>query len=216
MRVRSRLAVAALAVAALAVAACVINPDSRSRSVERAATDGRGGWIVLSLAFDVRIEGELIAADSDGLRVLTAVGLVTIPLADVVGARLWAWEAELSGNLVWGTVGTASTASHGFFLILTAPVWIGATALITAIEARRPIIEYPEHGIGDLARWARFPQGVPSGVHASDVIHQDRAPVGSEPASHGPPGGAPAAPAPTPGAPGSGSSAGSGAGSDSP
>lgn len=200
----------ALAVVAATAAACAINPDSRGRTLERVITDGRGGWIVVQLTSGAEASGELIAADTDAIRVLTSVGLLVVPPREVASARLWAWETELSGVIAWGTIGTVSTISHGFFLVFSAPVWIGATSLITAIESRKPIVDYPEHGLSDLARWARFPQGMPRTVYPGDLIDQARAPVGSAPAGHGPPGTTDA-----PG-PGSGSAAGSGAGSDSP
>jgi hypothetical protein len=198
----------ALVVAATA-AACAINPDSRGRTLERVVADGRGGWIVVQLTSGAEASGELIAADGDSIRVLTSVGLLVVPPREVVSARLWAWETELSGVIAWGTIGTVSTISHGFFLIFTAPIWVGATSLITALESRKPIVDYPEQGLSELARWARFPQGMPRTVQPGDLIDQARAPVGSAPAGHGPPGttGAPG--------PGSGSAAGSGAGSDS-
>lgn len=201
-----------LALAAVAAAACASNPDTRGRTLERAVTDGHGGWIVVQLSSGAEASGELIAADSDAIRVLTSVGLLVVPPREVASARLWAWDAQLGDTIVWGTVGTVSTISHGFFLVFSAPVWIGATSLITAIESRKPIVDYPEHGLVDLARWARFPQGMPRSLHSGDLIDQARAPVGSAPAGHGPPG---TTGAPGPGS-GSGSAAGSGAGSDAP
>src|SRR5262249_27361043 len=101
MRTRDRFVSAALAAFAVA-AACVINPDPRSRSLERAVTDGRGGWVVVDVRSGAGAEGELIAVDPDAIRVLTTVGMVAVPLNSIAGARLWTWEAEHTGALVWG------------------------------------------------------------------------------------------------------------------
>lgn len=204
--------VVALALAAGGLTACAINPDPRTRPIDTAVRDGRGGWIVVTLASGVELEGELISVDSDAVRVLTTLGLVPVAPSEVAAARLWAWDPIIGGTIVWGGLGTASTVSHGFFLIFSAPVWVLTTTLVASIESRQPRLAYPDHSWSEVSRWARFPQGMPAGLHGNDLIHQDRAPVGTQPAQHGPPG----APVPAPGA-GSGEAggaAGSGAGSD--
>lgn len=208
--------VRALAIAA-ALAGCAFNPDPRTRPIDTAIRDGRGGWIVITLASGVRLEGELISVDRDAVRVLTTLGLVPLPQREITAAKLWAWDPKIDGVVVWGSLGTASTVSHGFILIFSAPVWLLTTTVVASIESRHPRLEYPDHGWAELGHWARFPQGLPPGLRGDDLIHQDRAPVGTQPAQHGPPG----APAPSPGAGsgepggGPGADAGSGAGSGS-
>jgi hypothetical protein len=173
------------------VAACAFNPDPRKRTLEHVVTDGRGGWIAVELTSGTRVEGELIAAGPDAIRVLTSAGLFALAPAGIRSARLWAWDPATEGVILGGSLGTLSTISHGVFLVFSAPLWIVTTTLISTIESRTPITDYPGHGWADFARWARFPQGLPAHLKASDLAHQDRAPVEPAPAPQGPSGGDP-------------------------
>ena len=198
----------AVVVLAAGFAACASNPDPRKRPIDVAVTDGRGGWIAASLGPRVEIEGELISVDTGAIHVMTRLGLVSLPLTQVTEARLWEWDPKIDGTVVWGSLGTVSTVSHGFFLVLSAPAWILITSVVASVESRHPILDYPDHPWPEFARWARFPQGMPPGLRPDDLLHQDRAPHGSQPAQHGPPG------ADTPAA-GSGAGSGTGSGSGS-
>jgi hypothetical protein len=185
----------------LALAACAINPDPRTRPIELVARDGHGGWIVVTDLHGTEIAGELIAIDPGAVRVLDPTGLVSVARSDVASARLWAWDAEHGSVLVWGGLGTLSTISHGFFLLISAPIWMVTTTVTTAVATHAPIVSYPGAGWDKLAIWARFPQGMPPGVFAGDLVQQHRAP--------------PAPVAPAPAAPAEPPTAGSGAGSGS-
>lgn len=183
----------------LAVAACATNPDPRTRPVDLVVRDGYGGWIVVTARQGAEVSGELIAIDPDAVRVLGPTGLISIARSDVASARLWAWDGEHARVAVWGTLGTISTISHGFFLVFSAPVWILTTTITTVVETHAPIVSYPDDGWDKLAIWARFPQGTPPGVYTGDLVQQHRAPAPAPPAA-----GTPAAP------PAAGSGAGSG------
>jgi hypothetical protein len=191
----------------LALAACATNPDPRIRPIELVVLDGHGGWIVVTDRHGAEIAGELIAIDPGAVRVLGATGLVSVARSDVASARLWAWEGEHGRVGVWGGLGTLSTISHGYFLLISAPIWLITTGITTAVETYAPIVSYPGDGWDKLAIWARFPQGMPPGVYAGDLVQQHRAPA--------PPAAAPApsppavAPAPPPPAAGSGAGSGS-------
>jgi len=182
----------------LALAACAINPDPRTRPIELVARDGHGGWIVVTDRQGAEIAGELIAIDPGAVRVLGTTGLVSVARSDVASARLWAWDAEHGRVGVWGGLGTLSTISHGFFLVISAPIWLVTTAVTAAVATHAPIVSYPDDGWDKLAIWARFPQGMPAGVYAGDLVQQHRAPAPAPPAVE------PAAP------PAAGSGAGSG------
>ena len=169
----------------LAVASgCASNPDPRRRSIEAAARDGHGGWIAVQVRGDAQFSGELIAIDPGRLwllGVMPRAQLLTIARADVTSARLWAWETE-EGRLVGlGVLGTLSTPSHGFFLVLSAPTWVIVTTLLASIESRASILDYPGDAWDKLAIWARFPQGMPAGLRDGDLLPQRRAPAPAGP-----------------------------------
>ncbi|HMG24646.1 MAG TPA: hypothetical protein VK607_25090 [Kofleriaceae bacterium] len=165
-------------VLALAATGCAFNPDPRTRPIDKVALDGHGGWIVVTRRSGAETAGELIAVDPDAIRVLTPAALVAIERPAIVRARLWAWDAEHGGYALWGTAGTLSTVSHGFFLILSAPVWVLTTTITSSVESRASIVDYPDHGWDKLAVWARFPQGMPPGLHGNDLVRQRRPPPG--------------------------------------
>jgi hypothetical protein len=160
----------------VAATACVSNPDVRPRTIEGIVRDGRGGWIVVTQRNGAQIDGELIAVDPGDVRVLTATGLVSIAKPAVETARLWAWQTQPGSIAVWGTAGTLSTISHGYWLVFSAPIWLLATTIVASVESRSSIVDYPDDGWDKLSRWARFPQGLPAGLTGRDLFHQDRAP----------------------------------------
>lgn len=193
----------------LAVAACASSPDPRgTRSVDQVARDGHGGWIIVTARHGAEIAGELIAIDPGAIRVLGSTGLISIARSDVESARLWAWDGEYGRLVAWGGLGTASTISHGYFLVISAPIWIITTAITAAVESRAPLLHYPDDGWDKLAIWARFPQGTPPGVFAGDLVQQHRTPPAPAPA--------PPAPSPALPPPAAGSGAGSGSADRSP
>ena len=65
---------------------------------------------------------------------------------------------------LWTVAGTLSTASHGVALLLSAPAWIIGGSVATTKVSHAPLITYPSRPWSDLARYARFPQGLPIGL----------------------------------------------------
>jgi len=162
-----------------ATTACASNPDPRGRTIEAVQRDGHGGWISIATSSAPTIDGELISVELDGLRVLAVTpqpGVVFVSKARFRSARLWAWETEHGKLLGWGSAGALSTASHGFFLIFTFPIWLLTMTVTASIESRASQLEYPDDGWETFSIWARFPQGLPSGLRDLDLMHQDRSP----------------------------------------
>jgi hypothetical protein len=190
-----------LVILVVATAACVSSPDPRGRSIATVQRGGHGGWIQVTARDGQRISGELISVEPTGIRVLAVVpasGSVFLPKADIRSARLWAWETEHGTPTAWGLLGTASTVSHGYLFVLSAPVWLIVTGLVGHLESRASTIDYPREGWEEIAIWARFPQGMPAGLRDSDLIRQERLPpappTGAAPGDVAPPAGEPAAP----------------------
>lgn len=118
--------------------------------------------------------GELIAVGSSHMILRQGAKLVAIPVEEIDSATVAAYrttEYEVTG---WGALGTLSTASHGFFFVLSAPVWILATSIAAAIESRSALIT-DIRPFRWLVPYARFPQGLPAGGNLFERS-QDRAP----------------------------------------
>jgi len=129
-----------------------------------------GGWLQVHYSKNDSLKqstmGELIALSSDSLYVLGRnENLHVIAVADVTHARLVEYKShhgELGG---WIALGTLSTVSHGWYLILTAPLlWIFAGTLAASSRSYDPIIDYPRYSFNEFKAYARFPQGLPKNL----------------------------------------------------
>ncbi len=170
---RTRELVAALALATFATA-CVSNPDPRQPTIQKMQTEGVGGWIVATSTAGWQVQGELISITREYVHILRVgqpgAALVYVRTADVAKASVYTYEYE-GGLGVFGLLGTLSTISHGFFLALTAPVWIISTAIAVAAESAHVELEYPEdNSLEELSRWARFPQGIPPNIDEEALL----------------------------------------------
>jgi hypothetical protein len=157
-------------VLALALAACVTNPDPRQPSLSTMQHSGLGGWIVITMRGGGVFAGELIAVEQVTIRMLDGTSqLRSVPIRDIDKAELYTYVSE-GGLGGWAAVGTLTTISHGFFLVLTAPLWILSGSIAGISESRHVVVRYPDDGLPALARWARFPQGLPAGVGEAGVL----------------------------------------------
>ncbi|MEO8707363.1 MAG: hypothetical protein ABI867_45465, partial [Kofleriaceae bacterium] len=173
--------------------ACATNPDPRRRSVAAAERTGYGGWIVVTMRDHAKVEGELIAIDPAYIYILAFLpagpSLVNVQTESIEDAELFAYERE-GGFGAWGIIGGLSTVSHGFFAVFTLPVWIISSGLASALESRSVIATLSDAGMPGLAKWARFPQGIPPGLdERALLVPHTRLPVG-------PPGAMPGTPPP--------------------
>jgi hypothetical protein len=105
--------------------------------------------------------GELLAVDDLYLYVLTDGRVRAIERRKVtqVSVELYASQAGQAG--LWTALGTVSTVSHGFFLVITAPVWLATGISVTAGAAATNDLEVRDDKLGPLYQFARFPQGLP-------------------------------------------------------
>lgn len=115
---------------------------------------------------EARAEGELIAVGTDTVFLLSAEGLIAIPMRAITRATLTAYDAQWGGLAAWSTFGTVSTLSHGYGLIVSAPVWILTGSIATASASRAPRRQYRSGAEvwREFRKFARFPQGLPPGV----------------------------------------------------
>lgn len=139
-----------------------------------AQRDAYGGWIQVDFNTGVRrntVHGELIAATSDSVHVLTSDSLVAVPTASVIAGTLTAFDAQHGALRLWTVLGAVSTLSHGFALVLTAPAWAIAGSVATASASKTPRVESTDPLL--LRMYARFPQGLPPGLDARTLRQKD-------------------------------------------
>ncbi len=162
---------------------------------QEAQREAFGGWIHLEFgappefgaARDPRdVVGELIAISDDSVFVLSGRTLTARALDSVPRATLEAYDSR-SGDVAQMTLGgTLATFTHGFGLVLTAPLWIimgtASSASLsrqgrltvdgTADSASKRRGGRPGWGRAswkDLRLYARFPQGLPPGLDRAQL-----------------------------------------------
>ena len=145
---------------------------------EEVAWQGYGGWAEVTVVSEktnrIRVKtnfmGELIALDDDSVYVLVDEGLRATSVDSVWRIRLFYYNSkwgELSG---WTFLGILSTASHGWFAPLSAPIWLISGSMIASTRSKQPMLQYTVgHSkeillFDDMPKYARFPQGLPRGV----------------------------------------------------
>jgi hypothetical protein len=157
------------ALLALLLAGCTATspaPPTARRTIQQAQRDPHGAWINVTTSSG-EVAGELLAVEREALVVESTRGFQRIPIASVRKVSLAWFEADNSGIIAWNLVGTLSTLSHGFFLVLTAPLLWWVPGSISARSASRQGYASAEAGelvkLHSFARFARFPGGLPPG-----------------------------------------------------
>jgi hypothetical protein len=115
------------------------------------------------------MSGELIAINGDSVYLLTDAGLVGTPLTRVDRLVVSGYDSKTREISLGGVAGIISTASHGLFAIISAPVWIITTVSASAAQSHLPQESYPAEDLNRLRKYARFPQGLPEGVSGEEL-----------------------------------------------
>lgn len=130
------------------------------------SSDPYGGWVDIHCKNE-RIMGELIAVTKDTLFVANDL-LHAVGSADILTARLAFYHPSNLGGVV--ALGTISTLSHGFILILSAPLWLIVGSVTAYLRSDEPLIDYPEKPLEKFVPFARFPQGLPPGLDRQAIL----------------------------------------------
>lgn len=161
MRARS----AALLLAALAGCATPSAPAGWLPKAENLGKSHRGAWVEIEYRGekgDRVLGGELLAVSKNDVWILVRGEIVELASEAVDGGRVHVHE-PLSGAplAAWAVLGGLSTISHGFFLVLTVPLWtLGGTASALAQQYSGSYrFRHPK----EVSAFARFPQGLPPG-----------------------------------------------------
>ncbi|MGD9546432.1 MAG: hypothetical protein AB7V45_02685 [Candidatus Krumholzibacteriia bacterium] len=129
-----------------------------------AQSDVYGGWIsIVPAEGRGRLVGEFIAVDPDSVYVLNGWGLQAIARERVRKARVSGYQKD-GGLSNWTALGTTSTLSHGYGLVLSLPLWIIVGTASSGGYSRECSLEYPREPWEEMAAFARFPLGPPAGM----------------------------------------------------
>ncbi len=109
-------------------------------------------------------QGELLGLDAEGRMYIEVPNGAVI----AIGAKGPRVHIDLRPSHsteygVWGVLGTLSTASHGYFLVISAPIWILVSIPVAVSAADKTTLEAPAESV-PLEQFARWPQGVPASV----------------------------------------------------
>ena len=106
-------------------------------------------------------EGELLAIDGASVYLLIDGRTVIVERARLEEASVEIHDAEGTVMVAWTLLGTLSTASHGFLLIVSAPVWM-LGGLMSGLSAGVENDAVASNDVLDALRSrARFPAGLP-------------------------------------------------------
>jgi hypothetical protein len=95
--------------------------------------------------------------------VLNKSGVTDIPAAEIKRTRLELYDENKIVGL-WAALGTLFTLSHGFYLVLSAPIWVISGISGAVGESRSGIVEIEGSSPEEFRKYARFPQGLPAGI----------------------------------------------------
>lgn len=126
-----------------------------------------GGWISVDYQTNrlkSEIHGELIAVAPDSIFVLAADRFWAIPAKQITKAKLTAYDPNVGPLALWSFLGTLSTASHGFVLIISAPIWIISGTAASSAQSYQPQLSFPKKPWNEFRKYARFPGGLPQGL----------------------------------------------------
>jgi len=169
--------VGAIALFGADAAGCASNtaPPGWLRPAEDVQLEARGAWIEVIVADTGssemlgRVDGELIAAEPDSLFVLTYDGLELVPVERVRHVKVTPWWIDRSSFSTWLALGTLSTLSHGFGLLLSAPVWLLGGGAAAAQGSGAGQFRSDAANTLVLRFFARFPQGLLPGIDRAAI-----------------------------------------------
>lgn len=136
------------------------------------ANSGWGGWIRLTVTTDSGrkiVGGELIAAHDDSIFVMApGDSLRAIPHAALWKAELVEFDPRQGDVQMLAFLGVLSTLSHGWYSVLSAPIWMIAGASVTRVAVNEAMTKSTVATA--LRPHARFPQGIPPTLDRTTLL----------------------------------------------
>jgi hypothetical protein len=115
------------------------------------------------------INGELIAIDENQIYVLadSESKCITVPLSKVRRFRLRYARPKHYGWTI--PLFTLATISHGYFLIITAPLNLIVTVAVTVSGENSFVYNNRKITYEELKMFARYPQGIPQNIDIAKI-----------------------------------------------
>jgi hypothetical protein len=153
----------------LILAACSSNPPAGSTpEPERAVNEVYGGWVRCEDLDGKTLPdtGELLAVGADTLWLYSdrAAGVRAVPLGAIRNAEVYWYDRDTAPIGYWTMIGMISTLSHGYGLVLSAPVWLMAGLAGGGMELAASRVQVDSRDFARLRPYARFPAGWPAGL----------------------------------------------------
>ena len=138
-------------------------------AIEKVNVSEFGSYISITTANGQHIRGELIAAGVAEIVVLekNTRKCLAIDSKDVLRFRIRYAKAVHYGWYI--PAFTMFTILHGWYSVFTAPVNLLTTIIITLTGEIDYTLNQNSVSLSEAAMFARFPQGIPEGVHIADI-----------------------------------------------
>ena len=155
---------------------CIATPGPKGwlPSPEEALSDAFGAWMIVeysSESGEKTAEGEFIAVEKNKVYLLTGIGLEEIPTHEVQHVTFATYkEKRIVG--VWAVLGFLSTASHGYYAGISAPIWLIAGIATASAESTSGVSKSDAIAWEEIRKYAHFPQGIPQGVDLRQLKHK--------------------------------------------
>ncbi|HXV13721.1 MAG TPA: hypothetical protein VEC56_05905 [Candidatus Krumholzibacteria bacterium] len=176
---RSRSGIAVLALACAIACGCAVAPTTPPGVLPTSLDAGSGvygAWIEVDYrpphGKKVDVDGELLAVEDGRVYVLLGDVVRPVPIDSIQKARVTFYNPQTSAVAGLVALGTMATISNGFYLVITAPLWLMIGSGAAASRSHEPILDVPKHGWSEIVAYARFPQGMPA-----DFVPQPVTPV---------------------------------------
>lgn len=206
MRRTSKVSLLPLALALALAGGCLHRraPAGWQRTVSQAERSPYGSWVWVKLDGGSQYGGELLAADAQ--RIYIAGGkifataaqhayfarnpaVISLQLNTVESITIDIYRDNATGTVLWSLLGTASTITHGFGLLLSAPIW-AATGIWASMSVANAGVERIDHPGGAdawrLRRYARYPEGLPAALKSKPPAYPPAATRKSKPPAYPP------------------------------
>lgn len=138
-----------------------------------------GGWMTIVTSVEInngkerffQYGGEFISQDEDNVYILYDT-VYMISKRDIKKVILELVEKSTTGFGLWTLGGTVATLSNGYFLVITAPLWLIAGTEAAVGESTRDLYESDNPDLlfwNNVMKFARFPQGFPTNINLSKL-----------------------------------------------